>query len=167
MLFSKIINTVGDKDTCLGDSGGGLYAYDSKLQRYVVVGITSYGVGCASAGYPGIYTRISYFYNWIMANVKYNNNYLTTLKILTTTEKTTSLTRTTSKAIPLTRTTSKTAPLTRKTSKTTPLTRTISKTTTKTILRTTKSSGNSFQNSFGSILIIFLIVVCYLNYLLH
>jgi secreted trypsin-like serine protease len=147
MLFSKIINTVGDKDTCQGDSGGGLYAYDSKLQRYVVVGITSYGVGCASAGYPGIYTRISYFYNWIMANVKYNNNYLTTLKILTTTEKTTSLTRTTSKAIPLTRTTSKT--------------------TTKTILRTTKSSGNSFQNSFGSILIIFLIVVCYLNYLLH
>jgi hypothetical protein len=34
-------------------SGGGLYAYDSTISRFVVVGITSYGYACALAGYPG------------------------------------------------------------------------------------------------------------------
>ena len=43
----------GGKDTCQGDSGGGLYEYDSKLSKFVVVGITSYGYGCAQPGYPG------------------------------------------------------------------------------------------------------------------
>ena len=37
----------------LGDSGGGLYIYDSKLQRYIVSGITSYGDGCANSNKPG------------------------------------------------------------------------------------------------------------------
>jgi secreted trypsin-like serine protease len=47
-----------------------LYSYDSNLQRYVAVGITSYGNGCAKPGLPGIYTRISYFHNWIEKNKK-------------------------------------------------------------------------------------------------
>ena len=37
----------------LGDSGGGLYSYDAKLNKYVVSGITSYGKGCAEANSPG------------------------------------------------------------------------------------------------------------------
>ena len=37
----------------LGDSGGGLYAYDTKLLKYVVGGIVSYGYGCARPNYPG------------------------------------------------------------------------------------------------------------------
>ena len=36
-----------------GDSGGGLYSYDSNLSKFIVVGITSYGEDCALAGYPG------------------------------------------------------------------------------------------------------------------
>lgn len=42
-------------ETSLGDSGGPLY--DAK--EGVVVGIVSFGNGCAKQGYPGVYSRIS------------------------------------------------------------------------------------------------------------
>lgn len=45
-----------------GDSGGGLYYYDTNLTKFVVVGITSFGHGCANAFFPGylfIYYGIS------------------------------------------------------------------------------------------------------------
>ncbi|AHI00605.1 serine protease [Kutzneria viridogrisea] len=43
----------GGTDTCQGDSGGPLVA-GNKL-----IGITSWGQGCAEAGYPGVYTRVA------------------------------------------------------------------------------------------------------------
>ena len=43
----------GGKDTCQGDSGGGLYEYDTNLSKFIVVGITSNGYNCAQPGYPG------------------------------------------------------------------------------------------------------------------
>ena len=33
---------------CLGDSGGGLYIFDSSINKYVITGITSYGEGIDS-----------------------------------------------------------------------------------------------------------------------
>ena len=30
-------------DTCKGDSGGGLYAFDKKARQYLLIGITSNG----------------------------------------------------------------------------------------------------------------------------
>jgi secreted trypsin-like serine protease len=50
----------GGKDTCQGDSGGPLYSMD-KMQ----VGITSWGKECASAKFPGVYTRISMYKSFI------------------------------------------------------------------------------------------------------
>ena len=46
------------RDTCHGDSGGPLFTR-ALAGRYVQVGITSWGVGCAAAGYPGVYTKLS------------------------------------------------------------------------------------------------------------
>lgn len=51
--------TTGEKDTCHGDSGGPL------VYNNVQIGIVSWGAQCASAGYPGVYTRISTIRSWI------------------------------------------------------------------------------------------------------
>jgi len=55
----------GGVDACQGDSGGPLVA--TVAGRRVLVGIVSTGLGCARAKYPGIYTRISTYSNWIKA----------------------------------------------------------------------------------------------------
>lgn len=52
-----------DKDACQGDSGGPLTRGEGPGKR-TLVGIVANGKGCA-AGYPGIYTRVSYYEDWI------------------------------------------------------------------------------------------------------
>ncbi|KAK0097225.1 hypothetical protein PV326_002881 [Microctonus aethiopoides] len=47
---------------CKGDSGGPLTV------RGRIVGITSWGNGCGSVYYPGVYTRVSEYLDWIKAN---------------------------------------------------------------------------------------------------
>ncbi|CAF1477615.1 unnamed protein product, partial [Rotaria magnacalcarata] len=54
----------GGKDTCQGDSGGPLMMFTTSNQ-WVLVGLTSYGIGCARAAYPGVYTRVAYYQDWI------------------------------------------------------------------------------------------------------
>jgi len=51
------------RDTCQGDSGGPLLWQRSG--RWVQIGITSNGIGCAHPSYPGQYTRVSAFAGWI------------------------------------------------------------------------------------------------------
>jgi secreted trypsin-like serine protease len=46
---------------CNGDSGGPLVCSG------VLAGATSWGVSDCSPSYPSVYTRISYFYNWIIS----------------------------------------------------------------------------------------------------
>lgn len=48
----------GGVDTCAGDSGGPLEA-PIPSGGYRLVGITSWGNGCAEPGFPGIYTRVA------------------------------------------------------------------------------------------------------------
>jgi secreted trypsin-like serine protease len=48
----------GGVDTCQGDSGGPLFATTS-TGALRVVGATSFGNGCARAGYPGVYARVA------------------------------------------------------------------------------------------------------------
>jgi trypsin len=48
----------GGVDTCYGDSGGPLEA-PAPTGGYRLVGITSWGQGCAESGFPGVYTRIA------------------------------------------------------------------------------------------------------------
>jgi trypsin len=48
----------GGVDTCVGDSGGPLQA-PAPSGGYRLVGITSWGEGCAQPGFPGIYARVA------------------------------------------------------------------------------------------------------------
>jgi secreted trypsin-like serine protease len=45
----------GGKDSCQGDSGGGLYVYDTfnDKKKYIAVGVVSYGDSCGLANSPG------------------------------------------------------------------------------------------------------------------
>ncbi|KAL0100204.1 hypothetical protein PUN28_019554 [Cardiocondyla obscurior] len=57
-------------DSCLGDSGGPLQAsgiYNSKNVRIIQHGIVSFGLKqCGTRGFPGVYTRVAYYVNWIL-----------------------------------------------------------------------------------------------------
>jgi len=54
------------KDTCGGDSGGPLFDADgSTVGGPLLVGVTSFGLDCASPGIPGIYTNVGTFSPWI------------------------------------------------------------------------------------------------------
>jgi len=53
----------GGVDACQMDSGGPAVK-DGKL-----VGIVSFGIGCGLPDYPGVYTEVSYFLDWINEKV--------------------------------------------------------------------------------------------------
>ena len=55
------------RDTCSGDSGGPLVA--TSHGRLALVGITSFGLGCARSGHPGVYTRVAAIRGWALAQL--------------------------------------------------------------------------------------------------
>jgi len=56
----------GGKDSCQGDSGGPLIIPDpSNENGTILVGVVSWGHGCAQALSPGIYSEVSHFIPWL------------------------------------------------------------------------------------------------------
>jgi len=56
--------TAGGKDSCQGDSGGPIITASKQL-----VGIVSWGEGCAQPNFPGVYSRIGALTSFISANL--------------------------------------------------------------------------------------------------
>mmetsp|Transcript_41989 Transcript_41989/g.100922 ORF Transcript_41989/g.100922 Transcript_41989/m.100922 type:complete len:710 (-) Transcript_41989:1089-3218(-) len=54
----------GGKDSCQGDSGGPIVKIADD-GTHTQVGVTSWGIGCALEGYPGVYADLSVGMDWI------------------------------------------------------------------------------------------------------
>ncbi|CAH2086012.1 unnamed protein product [Euphydryas editha] len=59
------------QDSCRGDSGGPLMGQVSSMENWMVIGIVSYGpTPCGLYGWPVVYTRVTAFVDWILANIR-------------------------------------------------------------------------------------------------
>ncbi|KAM8711107.1 hypothetical protein ACLKA7_000269 [Drosophila subpalustris] len=59
---TMICAAANGKDACQGDSGGPL------VSGGVLVGVVSWGYGCAYANYPGVYADVAVLRSWVVRN---------------------------------------------------------------------------------------------------
>jgi len=70
-ITEEMMCAEGDgRDACYGDSGGPLLLTPNEDHNEdTLVGLVSWGRGCADKQFPGVYTRTSYFYDWIVGTM--------------------------------------------------------------------------------------------------
>ncbi|KAL7025999.1 hypothetical protein ACKWTF_013735 [Chironomus riparius] len=59
----------GKKDACQGDSGGPMVT-EGPTGSMEIIGIVSWGRGCARKSLPGIYTKITNYLDWIQEHIE-------------------------------------------------------------------------------------------------
>lgn len=57
------------KDSCQGDSGGPIFYRCDNTEEDVLVGLVSWGIGCAQANFPGVYASVSGGDSFLKSNV--------------------------------------------------------------------------------------------------
>ena len=63
----------GDSDSCHGDSGGA-FVREIRNSKWVVIGVVSWGDGCAQKDQYGYYTRVHPFLDWIKETMRTENS---------------------------------------------------------------------------------------------
>lgn len=63
MLLAGNVDPI--RDACQGDSGGPLVSLNPFDNTFYQIGIVSWGEGCGREGFPGVYTIVSNFTDWI------------------------------------------------------------------------------------------------------
>ncbi|KAL3777867.1 hypothetical protein ACHAW5_003393 [Stephanodiscus triporus] len=66
---------ITDNMMCASDSGGPLVMNDGDAGYDMQIGVVSWGFGCASDQFPGVYARVSQAYEWIQSEVCKGSNY--------------------------------------------------------------------------------------------
>ncbi|XP_061721686.1 CLIP domain-containing serine protease HP8-like isoform X1 [Cydia pomonella] len=62
---------VAGRDSCRGDSGGALMGRVPTVDNWIAVGVVSYGPSpCGTAGWPGVYTRVGAYFDWIVSKLR-------------------------------------------------------------------------------------------------
>ena len=62
---------LGQRDTCQGDSGGPMVSLEKDGNKWSIIGITSFGRDCADPRYPGVFTRVDKYLDWIEQYAKH------------------------------------------------------------------------------------------------
>ena len=66
--YNNLNDPFDNEDACQGDSGGPLFGNYGRNNELILLGITSWGVGCGLNNFPGVYTKVGNYTSWIYQN---------------------------------------------------------------------------------------------------